>query len=108
MTQQKKQKSIIASISSLKIFFMLGLKIFIATSLIVPSSLIFALCTWAIEAAATGSLKSIIELKVFSPKSFLIISFASTIEKGGNLSLKILSSFLDSSSPMISGLVAKN
>ena len=57
-----KANNIIASISSLNIFLISGLKILIATSLIVPSSLIFALCTCAIEAAATGSLKSIIEL----------------------------------------------
>ena len=35
--------NIIASISSLNIFFIFGLKIFIATSLIVPLSFIFAL-----------------------------------------------------------------
>ena len=38
------------------------------------------------EAAATGSLKLIIELYVSFPKSFLIISFASNNEKGGSLS----------------------
>ena len=71
-----KANNIIASISSLNIFLISGLKILIATSLIVPLSLIFALCTCAIEAAATGSLKSIIELYVSLPKSFFIISFA--------------------------------
>jgi len=65
---------------------MFGLKILIATSLIVPLSFIFALCTCAIDAAATGSLKSIIELNVSIPRSSFIISFASRIEKGGNRS----------------------
>ena len=51
-----KANSIIASISSLNIFFIFGLKIFIATSLIVPLSFICALCTWAIEAAASGQI----------------------------------------------------
>ena len=41
----KKANNIIASISSLKIFLMSGLKILIATSLIVPLSFICALCT---------------------------------------------------------------
>ena len=59
------------------------------------------------EAAATGSLKSIIELYVSSPRSFLIISCAWLIEKGGRRSCKF-SSLADSSSPIISGLVAKN
>ena len=53
-----------ASISSLKIFFMFGLKTFMATFFIVLSSLIFALWTWAIEAAAIGSDKSIISSKL--------------------------------------------
>ena len=56
--------NIIASISSLKIFLMSGLKTFIATFLIILSSLIFALWTWAIEAAAIGSDKSIISSKL--------------------------------------------
>ena len=85
---------------------MLGRKIFIATSLIVPLSLICALCTCAIEAAATGSLKLMIELNVSSPRSSLIIFFASFNEKGGSLSWRF-SSFFDNSSPIISGLVAK-
>ena len=75
-----------ASISSLKIFFMFGLKTFIATFLIILSSLIFALWTWAIEAAAIGSDKSIISSKLDSPKFSIIIFSASFFEKGGNLS----------------------
>ena len=103
----RKAKSINASISSLKVFLISGLKILIATSFIVPLSSILALCTCAIDAAATGSLKSIIELNVSSPKSFLIIAFASVKENGGNLSCKP-SNCLASSSPIISGLVTKN
>ena len=102
-----KAKSIRASISSLNIFLIFGLKILIATSFIVPSSLIWALWTCAIEAAATGSLIFIKELKVSSPKSLLIISFAGDKGNGGSLSCKV-SNCLDRSSPIISGLVAKN
>ena len=40
----------------------------------------------AIEAAATGSLKLIIESKVISPRSFFIISLACDNENGGSLS----------------------
>ena len=75
-----------ASISSLKIFLMFGLKTFIATFLIMLSSLILALWTWAIEAAAIGSDKSIISSKLDRPKFSIIIFSASFFEKGGNLS----------------------
>ena len=75
----------------MNIFLISGLRIFIATSLIVPLSLIWALCTWAIDAAAIGLLKLIIELYVSWPRSFLIISFASSIEKGGRRSCKFSS-----------------
>ena len=59
------------------------------------------------DAAATGSLKSIIELYVSSPKSLFIIFFASDKENAGSLSCKP-SNCLASSSPIISGLVTKN
>ena len=76
-------------------------------SLIVPLSFICALWTWAIDAAATGSDKFIIELKLSSPKSFLIISLALVNSKWGKRSCK-LSSCFDYFSPIISGLVARN
>ena len=47
------------------------------------------------------------ELNASSPKSLLIIDFASDKEKGGNLSCKPSNCFA-SSSPIISGLVTKN
>ena len=57
--------------SKSKITFFLGsiakkrrFLIFSSTFLIILSSFIFALCTWAIEAAATGSDRSIISLKL--------------------------------------------
>ena len=86
---------------------MFGLNIFIATSLIVPLSLIWALWTWAIDAAATGSLKFIIDLNKSSPRLFLTIFFASSDENSGTLSCNF-SNRLEISSPIISGLVAKN
>ena len=48
-----------------------------------------------------------IELKVSSPRSFLIIAFASAKVKAGNLSCKPSNCFAKSS-PIISGLVTRN
>ena len=59
------------------------------------------------DAAATGSSKETTLSNDFFPISFLKISFASKVLNAGNLSCNF-SSFFATSSPIISGLVAKN
>ena len=76
-----------ASNSSLNFFSMPGRKILIATSFVSPSAFkTLAKWTCAMEAAATGSVMSLILLKFSIPISFFRISFASYIENGGSLS----------------------
>ena len=84
-----------------------GLRILIATSFVCPSIFILAKWTCAIDAAAIGSVISVISSKTFSPSSSFNILIACDLLKGGSLSWSTSKSF-DKSSPIISGLVARN
>ena len=94
-----------ASISRLKALAIFGRKTFTATS--APSALSFALCTWAIEAAATGSEKLEKMESNGACNSEITVLIASSLENGGIRSCKTLSSF-DNELPTMSGLVESN
>ncbi len=84
-----------------------GRRILTATLRRSPSSSMTALWTWAIEAAAIGSLNSVKSSSTDLPSSSLMVFLAIAIEKGGILSRSMERS-LALSGPMRSSRVARN
>ncbi len=96
-----------ASRSRRKRFSMPGRRIFTATSRHTPLSMATALCTWAMEAAATGGPNAAKWSSSRPPSCSSTDARASFIENGGSLSCRWPRS-LASSGPMRSARVARN